>query len=230
MKIKYLVPNFFTACSFVVAVFAFKSILQQDYITSGWLIAVSLICDGLDGKLARLLDASSTFGRIFDTISDFFAFGIVPAVLAYISVLHKFKIAGMIIVMVYVFCGAYRLTRFMRKTAGTKEKKPFTGLPIPAAAGLIASFIVYNYRLGGDVRSPVLFAIIILFSAFLMISQIQYLPVDLKFYKLNSKIIFLVIVLISGLVLFILYPHFVFFLTILIYVIYGIILNFRPLK
>ena len=230
MKLKYLVPNFFTACSFISAIFALKHTLNHEFITSGWLIAFSLVCDGLDGKLARLLNASSSFGRIFDTISDFFAFGIVPAVLAYVSVLYKFKIAGIIIVMLYAFCGAFRLTRFMRKTSGSKKKKPFTGLPIPAAAGVIASFIIYNYCLGGNVKSPILFALIMLFTSFLMISKLKYLPIDIKIIKLNRDNLLLAALLIAGLILFIIYPHFVFFICTVIYIIYGLILNFKPVE
>ncbi|MFC1887474.1 CDP-diacylglycerol--serine O-phosphatidyltransferase [Candidatus Cloacimonadota bacterium] len=227
MKFKYLVPNFFTACSLVSGIFALKYAFQADYNISGWLIAVSIVCDGLDGKLARVLDAASNFGRYFDTISDFFAFGIVPAVLAYVTVLHNYKIVGVIITMIYTVCGALRLTRFMRKSTNAKEKNPFTGLPIPAAAGIVSSFLIFNYTLWQGLRSPLLFALIMLFSAFLMISKIKYVSFDIKILNHNFMLIILFII---GLALSIFYPHYIYFLSFLIYILHGLIINFHPVE
>jgi len=223
MKIKYIVPNFFTACSLISGIFALKFAFQNDFIKSGWLVAVSIVCDGLDGKLARLLDASSPFGKFFDTISDFFVFGIVPAVLAYMCELHKLKYWGVIIIVIYVFCGAFRLSRFMKKSVRSTKKKAFTGLPIPAAAGLVASFMIFNFSLWQQIFSPILFGFVILATSFLMVSQIQYFSFELK--KIKSPFL-PVILLLVALGITIIYPSYIYFLSILIYTLYGIIANF----
>jgi CDP-diacylglycerol--serine O-phosphatidyltransferase len=227
MKLKYLVPNFFTACSFISAVFALIYAIQNDFLVTGWLIAVSIICDGLDGKLARLLNASTEFGRIFDTLSDFFAFGIVPAVLAYICVLQKFAIGGIIAALIFILGGAYRLTRFMRKATDPRKKKPFTGLPIPAAAGFIASFLILNYHLWQKVKSPIAFLALMLFTSFLMVSKIRYYSFELNYHKHRF---FLTISILCALILFIFYPYYTYFLIILLYIFHGLIIHFRIIR
>jgi len=225
MKIKYLVPNFFTACSLISGIFALKYALGEEYIVSGWLIAVSMICDGLDGKLARILDASSGLGRYFDTISDFFAFGIVPAVLVYKTVMYQYELWGIIIVIFYVFCGAFRLTRFMRETPSSRKKKPFIGLPIPAAAGITASLILFFYYFWAEITLPGLFIFIIPVISFLMISQISYVSIDKNNFPCNRKII------ISGFLISIILAykfHFIiFFIGNLTYLFYGLFKHYR---
>ena len=67
-----------------------------------------MFCDGLDGKFARLLNASSKFGMQFDTLSDFVAFGVVPAFMAYKASLYSFGIVGVSISVFYVLCGGFR--------------------------------------------------------------------------------------------------------------------------
>jgi CDP-diacylglycerol---serine O-phosphatidyltransferase len=225
MKIKYLVPNFFTACSLISGVFALKYALGEEYIVSGWLIAVSIICDGMDGKLARILNASSRFGRYFDTISDFFAFGIVPATLVYKTVMHQYNLWGIIIVIFYVLCGAFRLTRFMRETSSSEKKNPFTGLPIPAAAGVTSALILFFYYIWTEITIPGLFIFIIPVISCLMISQIRYVAIDKKYFPFNKKII------IPGLVISIILAykfHFIiFFIGNLIYLFYGLFKHYR---
>ena len=70
-KIKYLIPNLFTALSLTSGLVAIHVIYEQkNFVTASWLIAFSMLCDGLDGKVARLLNATSKFGILFDTLSD----------------------------------------------------------------------------------------------------------------------------------------------------------------
>jgi len=226
IKLKYLVPNLFTSLSLISGIFAVKFSLQSDFITACWLIAFSMFCDGLDGKLARLLDAASRIGSIFDTISDFITFGIVPAVIAYIAVLHKFKVWGILIALLYITCGALRLTRFMMKTVTVKEKKPFIGLPIPAAAGMIASFTIFNFSIWGKFKYPVSLPILMLFISFLMISRIQYLPVEKKDFKITfgTKLFFLAVI--ASMVLFVKYHFIIFILWSAAYIVFGLLRHF----
>src|SRR5205085_7681098 len=140
--------------------------------------------DFLDGRLARLGGHDSAFGREFDSLADIVSFGLAPALMVYRVVLNEFPNACWIIAFVYLSCGALRLARFNtasanhEREASANGKKNFTGFPIPAAAGLIASITLFllwlaegEHHLGKwrFVLPPLL-----LFLSFMMFSQFQY--------------------------------------------------------
>jgi CDP-diacylglycerol--serine O-phosphatidyltransferase len=82
----YILPNLFTAASIFTAVLAIVSAIQEDYEKSAWLIFLSLLFDGLDGRIARLTHTTSRFGVEFDSLADIVAFGVAPAILVYLFV------------------------------------------------------------------------------------------------------------------------------------------------
>src|SRR6202049_4460575 len=153
----YLLPNLMTAgnlfCGFTATLKILEGALLQAsnpdaagdlFHAAIWFILGACFFDLLDGRLARLGGHESSFGREFDSLSDIVSFGVAPALLVYRIVLQEFRTACWIIALVYLLCGALRLARF--NTAASAEKqsanhvdKNFTGFPIPAAAGLIAS-------------------------------------------------------------------------------------------
>ena len=110
-----------------------------------WLILASCIFDLLDGRLARLGGNESDFGREFDSLADVVSFGVAPALMVYRVVLHEFSKTGWIIASIYLICGALRLARFNCLAAmnSASANREFTGFPIPAAAGLIASLTLF---------------------------------------------------------------------------------------
>ena len=127
-------------------------------------IGAAVFLDGLDGRIARMTNTTSDFGREMDSLADVVSFGIAPAVLAFAwgvqfidaSIAegirsHLFK-AGYFIAFLFLLCGAARLARFnvqknpIPKNPGNPHRKYFVGLPIPAAAGMVAvSFSLYVY-------------------------------------------------------------------------------------
>lgn len=224
-KIKYFIPNLFTATSLIIALFALKFIYSGNFVSASWFIAISMILDGLDGKIARLLEAQSKFGAQFDTLTDFVAFGIVPGLLVYEFVLVKFGLIGSITTIIYILCGGYRLTRFSLKNHRSNVKQSFIGLPIPAAAGTIASAIIFNQYLWKKIRSAESFMVITLVVAFLMISKIEYLPLD-KGNKLSKESKFFLIMAVLSLVIAIKYSYLIFMIWIMVYIFYGIIRHF----
>ena len=140
--------------------------------------------DLLDGRIARLGGHESAFGREFDSLADIVSFGLAPALMVYRVVLKDFPRACWIIAFIYLACGALRLARFNTASAnyereGSKDgAKNFTGFPIPAAAGLIASITLFllwwaegEHRLGNwrFVLPPLL-----IFLSFMMFSRFQY--------------------------------------------------------
>jgi CDP-diacylglycerol---serine O-phosphatidyltransferase len=135
----FLVPTFITVLSIFSGFLAILMSLKGNFEYATQCIAIAFILDGLDGRVARRLNATSSFGKEFDSLSDLVAFGVAPAVLmygwAFGSVADEF---GILISFALVVCGATRLARFniMPETG-----KHFVGLPIPAAAGALASYV-----------------------------------------------------------------------------------------
>ena len=218
---KILIPNFFTGLSLVSGLFALYFIDEERFILAAWLIAFAMFCDWADGKLARLLNAESKFGATFDTLSDFVVFGVTPALLAYKITLYKLNIWGVIIALFYVFSGSYRLVRFSHKKK-ISGKHTFTGLPIPAGAGLVCSFIIFNLYTYEHIASIELFVLIIFISSVLMISTIEYLPIEKKTKLTNESKFFILLAVISAVLSF-KFSYIIFVGWIFLYVLYGII-------
>src|SRR6185295_15701452 len=128
-------------------------------------IGAAVFLDGLDGRIARMTKTVSDFGREMDSLADVISFGIAPAVLAYtwgvefagappapltLEHLHR---AGYFLAFLFLLCGAMRLARFnvqvnpVPKNPGRADRKYFVGMPIPAAAAMVAS-VVYAFDSG----------------------------------------------------------------------------------
>lgn len=167
-----------TASSLIFGLIAMNAASESNFVMASWLIALSILCDGLDGKVARLLNASTKFGAELDTLSDFVVFGVVPGFIAYKSALYHYGYLGGAISIIYVLSGAYRLVRFNLKNISLSDKKPFEGLPIPTGAALIVSFIIlfekYNTHLSFIPFIPAIFAITLI-ASFLMTSRLEFL-------------------------------------------------------
>ena len=134
------------ACTFLALCAGVGSILaagQGSYLLSAQLILVSLILDGLDGTLARLLRGQTVFGAELDTFVDITSFGLAPAVLLYFypGGLASAPIWGLVLAFLYVMSGAARLSRF-RAVDPYRGQRGFLGLPITTAAGFLASYLI----------------------------------------------------------------------------------------
>ncbi len=134
------------ACTFLALCAGVGSILaagQGSYLLSAQLILVSLILDGLDGTLARLLRGQTVFGAELDTFVDITSFGIAPAVLLYFypGGLQTVPALGLALAFLYVMSGAARLSRF-RAVDPYRGQRGYLGLPITTAAGFLASYLI----------------------------------------------------------------------------------------
>ena len=134
------------SCTFLALCAGMGSILaagQGNGLLSAQLILVSLILDGLDGTLARLLRGQTVFGAELDTFVDITSFGIAPAVLLYFypNGLQSVPVWGLVLAFLYVMSGAARLSRF-RAVDPYRGQRGFLGLPITTAAGFVASFLI----------------------------------------------------------------------------------------
>jgi CDP-diacylglycerol---serine O-phosphatidyltransferase len=140
-RLKYLIPNAVTVANIVLGFLAIVAAAEGAYERGAYLLFGAAMCDMLDGRLARLLNASSKFGMELDSLSDMVSFGIAPAVLVYLAVLRDLGTLGAVIASSYLICGALRLARF-NLDDGPLTKITFQGLPIPVAAGYLISFIM----------------------------------------------------------------------------------------
>jgi CDP-diacylglycerol--serine O-phosphatidyltransferase len=143
-KIKkiYIVPNFVTSANMFCGFYSIIAAIQGDYVIASWAIMAASVFDMLDGRIARLAKATSQFGVEYDSLSDLISFGMAPAVLLYQWALHPFGRLGWLAAFLYLVCGALRLARFNVNT-DDQPKGYFQGLPIPIAAGVIATFIIF---------------------------------------------------------------------------------------
>src|SRR5277367_2826883 len=151
-------------------------------------IGVAVVLDGLDGRIARLTNTVSDFGREMDSLADVITFGIAPAVLAYCWGVQTVKPGpfldhrvGIFVAFLFLLCGAARLARFnvqtnpIPKNPGRSDRKYFVGLPIPAGAGMVAA-VVYacdSVPLEQWLFS-VLWLVLLALLSFLMVSTWRY--------------------------------------------------------
>lgn len=176
----YLLPNLFTSAGLLCGFWAILKTFDGSYITAAWLILAASIFDGLDGRIARLTRTSSEFGMYFDSLSDIVAFGLAPSVTIYKWALaYSFSAPiGKIVAFGFALCGALRLARFNVLT-NKLDKDVFIGLPIPSAAGVLISIILFCHDLGlvkpeEPAPMPNLILITTTILAYLMVSTIEY--------------------------------------------------------
>jgi CDP-diacylglycerol--serine O-phosphatidyltransferase len=179
----HLIPNLFTTGNLFCGVFAILSVFNANYPVAAIAILVAMVFDVLDGKSARLTHSTSQFGLEYDSLSDVVSFGVAPGLLIYSWALSGQGMFGVAVMFAYVAMGAVRLARF-NSTVALSDNKYFTGLSIPAAAGVISSLVIFDHHvvnMGPDVK-PVLVLIMALTLSFLMVSTIKYRSFkDLKF-------------------------------------------------
>jgi CDP-diacylglycerol--serine O-phosphatidyltransferase len=196
----YVLPSMFTAGNIAIG---FYSILQavhgaripdplnQAYFDrSALAIAFAIIFDGLDGRIARMTNTATEFGRELDSLADVITFGVAPALLAYLwgvravaeiryPLLHDRLLQfGAVICFLFLVCGACRLARFnvsvnpQPRNPGRADRKYFVGMPIPAGAGVIGAVI--HFEGGSPVYNPWLCVVwlgLVAFTGFLMVSN-----------------------------------------------------------
>ena len=150
----HLVPNAFTVASICFGLSALRYGLDGQYQTAVIMIILAGIFDGLDGRSARLLKITSKLGAELDSLADFLSFGVAPAFLIYLWTLNEAKGFGWAIALFYVICAALRLARFNSELEDP-DRPPwmtrfFTGMPAPAAAGVVIIPMMLTFALGQD--------------------------------------------------------------------------------
>ena len=137
----FLLPSAFTIGNIFLGFYSIILALAGRFETAGVCILVAGVADSLDGRLARLTGTESEFGKEFDSLADVITFGVAPALAAYLWGLIELQRAGWLVPLFYVVATATRLARFNVQT-GRIDSRWFAGLPSPAAAGAVASFLL----------------------------------------------------------------------------------------
>ncbi|RMG61393.1 MAG: CDP-diacylglycerol--serine O-phosphatidyltransferase, partial [Deltaproteobacteria bacterium] len=170
----YILPNLITTASLFAGFYSLIATFTGRFIVAAYAILVAVVCDGLDGRVARATGTTSSFGVEYDSLVDLVSFGVAPGFLIYAWALSPYGRVGFLAAFLYVVCGALRLARF-NVQVGSVEKGRFNGLPIPAAATLVASTVLFLTYTGytGKVRNLAVVASIYV-VAFLMVSNVKY--------------------------------------------------------
>jgi CDP-diacylglycerol--serine O-phosphatidyltransferase len=220
----YILPNTLTLCGMFLGFYAILASLKGNYIHAAWTIIGASIFDGLDGWVARLTHSTTRFGIELDSLSDLVAFGVAPAVMLYKWALMPFGRVGWAAAFLFVACGALRLARY-NVQMGSAESKSFTGMPIPGAATLVATFVIFYYEIWEKV--PVRNYFVLLFTFFLAVLMVSTLRFhgakELDFSK--RKPFWILVAIVIVLVLIIIHPPIAFFVFAMIYLVSGIIEN-----
>jgi len=218
----YILPSLFTVGTLVCGYYAILAALRGSLAMTGGgieglsaeafdnaakAIGWAILFDGLDGRIARLTNATSAFGREFDSLADVITFGVAPAILAYAwgiramsgtcgtPLLEHIPQVGWIVTFAYVICGAARLGRFnIESVKPTSDRRYFVGMPIPAAAGTIAAIVHWEKEPLVHWGYSLVWMGVVAILAFLMVSRMRYYSfktLDLRRRRSYIAIIFL---------------------------------------
>ena len=192
----YVLPSLFTAGNIAAGYYAITQSIQGT-VAEPWhfdraalAIGFAILFDGLDGRIARLTNTTSDFGKELDSLADVITFGVAPSLLAYIWGVRMLPLTahaalrgqlvhiGVFVCFIFLICGASRLARFnisinpQPRNPGRPGHKYFVGMPIPAGAGVICS-VIHCFG-GSPISSPWMAALwlcLIAFTSFLMVSS-----------------------------------------------------------
>ena len=220
----YILPNTLTLCGMFLGFFSILASFKGNYLHAAWAILMANIFDGLDGWVARLTHSTTRFGIELDSLSDLVAFGVAPAVMLYKWALMPFGRVGWAAAFLFVACGALRLARY-NVQMGSTESKSFTGMPIPGAATIVATLVIFYQETWEAMPAKNYFILIFTFSlAVLMVSTLRYHGLkELDFSK--RKPFWILVAIVIALAIIVAHPPIALFIFAMIYLISGIIEN-----
>lgn len=233
----YIIPSLFTLSNLASGMVSIIFAANNHFTSAAWCIIVGIVMDMLDGRIARWAGATSQFGLELDSLCDVVTFGIAPAILLYQVALSPMGRPGYAIAIFFGMAAALRLARFNIKAAATAEPSThFFGLPVPAAAGILASFVLSYELFDNEMvtaktipaimdKMPMFFRLapfVMMMLSFLMVSPVQYS--NFKQLKLGRpKSVQNLALLVVGLLLIFSYPQNMIFIVFSLYVASGLI-------
>lgn len=168
------IPSVLTTINLFCGFYGIIAALSEEFYRAAIAILIAVVFDGLDGKIARLTKTTSSFGVEYDSLADLLSFGLAPSLILYLWALEPVGRFGWLAAFIFVSCGALRLARF-NVQAPQSTGFHFTGLPIPAAAGMVASLILVGKDFMTFAQPKPLMMLAVAYAlAFLMVSNIKY--------------------------------------------------------
>jgi len=220
----YLLPNSLTLCGMFCGFFAILSAINGNYLYAAWAIILANVFDGLDGWIARLTNTTTRFGIELDSLSDLVAFGVAPSVMMFKWSLMPFNRLGWAVAFLFVACGALRLARFNVQT-GAPGSKAFKGMPIPAAATVLASIVIFYYEFWtGQPGKNIFLLVITVLLSLLMVSTLRYHGLKEIDFRERKPFWVLIVFVIIMFIMFI-HPSTAIFIFAMAYLFWGIIEN-----
>jgi len=220
----YLLPTSLTLCSMFFGFYSILAALKGNYVHAAWAIMFATIFDGLDGWVARLTHTTTKFGIELDSLSDLVAFGVAPAVMLYKWGLFLFGRIGWAAAFLFMVCGALRLARYNIQM-GSTESKAFTGMPIPGAAAVAATLVIFYHEMWEITPDKNYFILLLtIFLSVLMVSTLRFHGAkELNLGKRKPFSILVGIVIVFAFI--VVHPQIALFLFAMLYLIGGIIEN-----
>ena len=225
MRIKkgiYILPNLFTSASLFCGFYSIIASYKEHFVPASIAILFAVVFDGLDGRIARLTNTTSKFGAEYDSLADVIAFGVAPSLLAYCWAMSIYGKWGWLVAFLFVLCGALRLARYNIQI-GIIESSVFNGLPIPAAASVIATTVIFfssDYVGVEGTFHNIFIMIFVIILSLLMVSSIKYYSFkDMKLLTRKPFTIFFWLVVLS--IVIVAEPELMFFVFILGYALSG---------
>ena len=216
----YILPNLFTTAALFAGFYAIVQAMNGRFENAAVAIFIAMVLDGLDGRVARLTHTESAFGAEYDSLSDMVSFGAAPALVVYEWALKGMGKLGWIAAFIYCAGGALRLARF-NTNIDVVDKRYFQGLPIPAAAALVAGLVWIMLDLGYSGEQARWYACgLTIFAGITMVSNVRYWSG--KDINLRRSVPFIVVpAMVLGSVLLSSYPEGVLFALFLGYALSG---------
>lgn len=218
----YILPNLFTSMNLFCGYYSITATVQLRFVDAAIAILIGAVFDLLDGKIARATHTTSKFGVEYDSLADLITFGLAPALLMFLWVLESIGRPGWSAALLFTICGALRLARF---NAGTSSGTDFEGLPIPAAAAMNVSVVLFFFRLQINPEPFKLIFLILMFGlSFCMVSSFRYKSLKkVSFFKSMkfNKLVMLVLVFVAIAT----EPYILLFIVFSVYVVSGPVLS-----
>jgi CDP-diacylglycerol--serine O-phosphatidyltransferase len=223
----YILPNLVTTGNIFCGFYSIVHAIKGEFLVAAYAIVVAAIFDLMDGRLARLTRSTSKFGAEYDSLCDLTSFGVAPAILLFQWALNPFGRIGWLASFLFVTCGALRLARF-NVQAGVVEKNYFQGLPIPMAAGIVASSVLAFQDLELEAMGNIGLLLMTFLLALVMVSTFRYR--SFKDLDLKERMPFRYLVLGVGVIAVVaLRPEVMLFVLFLTYASLGAVFGFLKL-
>ncbi len=211
-------PNLFTIFNLFLGFLAIIFSTQGRFSAAAWLIIIAAVCDVLDGKIARATRGYSNFGVEFDSLADVVSFGAAPAIMIYFAQLQHLGVFGLVISFTPLAAGAIRLARFNTHVSGFTKSRFFEGMPIPAGATLLCSYLLFSYHNLDGMRVPGITIALVFMAAVLMVSTVEFDAMPYFSFRRGRKNTVLMLLVVAATIVILKYPGVMMFPMAMLYI------------